>query len=896
MVPEVKSKGSKTRRSSGQTVRLRKRRWLPNGLKADRKFIASSLPSEIGPRNMHSTNSSKSADRESFIPPEDGMFDVKFGDPWIRREDVDHNWRGRGYGKRENVQRCPSRPDSTHLLTPDGVTTDHSFEDEPAVEFKSYKRRFYILLLFALISFTQYCAWNTYGPIATTAKMVFGWSNTHIAILASMDPITYLCTMQFFSWMMDEKGLRLSVLVSCAFMFLGTGLRCVTAQSTYAIWSMGGGQLLNGLAGPVTQAAPTLLSSTWFPSEQRTTATAVAALCSSLGVAISFVIGPLVVTDIKLELDSMRPDKGNLTRNQSETLDLYLDGNVPYIDSIYRDTAFYWPLDNLNITVKNVQVAKKEKKATGIASGEYWGVQVNKRIKDCKTGLEGLIFNDCVTAQGVVNQSLETDGRGAWVNLGNFVNTCMSEPSLCPYGITVSLWIKYAILDNNGLQYFMGTSGTKEGLRGFLIYQDFLYDREDHLAVKVENGTMLWKRSFAVPRHSWTLVTFTWDEQGGLEIYANGTNVGGDLKGKTTKPENVYFTSLTLGRPNNEMIFSKAAFDEIAMWERKLDPMEIEAIYKRIVGVEVGPDLEKEKERLIKEGEKQIMNLLYVEFGVVTLLFLLVVIYFPNKPPLPPSKSAKRKRENFFSGFKQILRNKQFWTLALVYGITTGVYSGWSASLAVNLETFSISQKQASWIGFFATIAGIGAGLILARCADLFGGKMKALLLVLFFGAAGCFLWFSLLCLRMIEYDEAALTKSSILGGFFVSGTIPLFYELTVESTYPVAEGVTTGLLTLINNFFTVIFLIVMMIPDVGTEWMNWCMFGACAGCIPVLLGFHENYRRLNIDKEDTSKEVKSLETDKMSRAERTPIGSVLSFTHIDELVHRLKKAKESNI
>lgn len=112
-----------------------------------------------------------------------------------------------------DVQRCPSRPDSAHLLTPDGVTTDHSFEDEPAVEFKSYKRRFYILLLFALIGFTQYCAWNTYGPIATTAKMVFGWSNTHIAILASMDPITYLCTMQFFSWMMDEKGIW--VLLCC---------------------------------------------------------------------------------------------------------------------------------------------------------------------------------------------------------------------------------------------------------------------------------------------------------------------------------------------------------------------------------------------------------------------------------------------------------------------------------------------------------------------------------------------------------------------------------------------------------------------------------------------------------------------------------------------------------
>ena len=31
---------------------------------------------------------------------------------------------------------------------------------------------------------------------------------------------------------------------------------------------------------------------------------------------------------------------------------------------------------------------------------------------------------------------------------------------------------------------------------------------------------------------------------------------------------------------------------------------------------------------------------------------------------------------------------------------------------------------------------------------------MKLLLLVLFFGAAACFLWFSLLCLRMIAYDD----------------------------------------------------------------------------------------------------------------------------------------------
>lgn len=74
-----------------------------------------------------------------------------------------------------------------------------------------------------------------------------------------------------------------------------------------------------------------------------------------------------------------------------------------------------------------------------------------------------------------------------------------------------------------------------------------------------------------------------------------------------------------------------------------------------------------------------------------------------------------------------------------------------------------------------------------------------------------------MILLSILVLDIAAsLYKSSILGGFFVSGTIPLFYELTVESTYPVAEGITTGLLTLINNSFTVIFLIILMVPGVG--------------------------------------------------------------------------------
>ena len=47
MAPEVKSKGGKARRVSGQTLRLRKKRWLMTGLKADRKYVGELVISAI---------------------------------------------------------------------------------------------------------------------------------------------------------------------------------------------------------------------------------------------------------------------------------------------------------------------------------------------------------------------------------------------------------------------------------------------------------------------------------------------------------------------------------------------------------------------------------------------------------------------------------------------------------------------------------------------------------------------------------------------------------------------------------------------------------------------------------------------------------------------------------
>ena len=53
--------------------------------------------------------------------------------------------------------------------------------------------------------------------------------------------------------------------------------------------------------------------------------------------------------------------------------------------------------------------------------------------------------------------------------------------------------------------------------------------------------------------------------------------------------------------------------------------------------------------------------------------------------------------------------------------------------------------------------------------------------------------------------------------------------------------------------------------------WMNWCMVGICAGCIPLLLLFKEKYSRLQLDA--ANKKAKRISV-QVSQDEETPLVS----------------------
>ncbi|CAH1265192.1 DIRC2 [Branchiostoma lanceolatum] len=327
------------------------------------------------------------------------------------------------------------------------ASVNDDIDSVPGPECRVYKRRWYIVGLFSLLGSTHCAISNTWGPIADSAGVVLGWTDSNIALVNNCDSFSYILLAIPFSWLLDVKGLRTSVLLAAFFMTVGTGMRCFTLEEPLATWLIYLGQFLNGCGAPVLMAAPPLISATWFPPEQRTTATAIAGLLGNVGCALSYVIGPLAVSQ-----------PGELTNHT-----------------------------------------------------------------------------------------------------GN---------------------------------------------------------------------------------HSHALI-----------------------------------------------------------------PVEMPGI----------SDANNTDTKSIEAG--QIMRLMYIEFGLTAALFLAIIVYYPARPPSPPSLSASISRLNFTSGVKGLLTNGSFWLVCLSYGMVQGSFGGWGNILDVNVSPYNVTQVQAGWVGFYGNLIGCASSFVLARYA-----------------------------------------------------------------------------------------------------------------------------------------------------------------------------------
>jgi len=181
-----------------------------------------------------------------------------------------------------------------HTSKQETVSVD-STEDLP--ELRVYTRRWYILALFCGMACHQCIVWNTWGPIESGAQYAFDWSESTVAMFANWGTIMFLLAVVPLSKMV-EVDLRKTVLLVSGLMAAGTVLRCgrkyINNEVVFLI-SCHACAILNGISGVTVMAAPPIISSTWFPASERTTATAINQAANALGNGIAMFLGPALI-------------------------------------------------------------------------------------------------------------------------------------------------------------------------------------------------------------------------------------------------------------------------------------------------------------------------------------------------------------------------------------------------------------------------------------------------------------------------------------------------------------------------------------------------------------------------------------------------------------------------
>ena len=257
---------------------------------------------------------------------------------------------------------------------------------------------------------------------------------------------------------------------------------------------------------------------------------------------------------------------------------------------------------------------------------------------------------------------------------------------------------------------------------------------------------------------------------------------------------------------------------------------------------------------VVSEVRTDILHMLYVQAGICGLLFLLILIYYPSRPKHPPSVTAEEKRSNFRDTLFLLIRNPAFWVLFVCYGIATGVNSAWSSFLYPNLsklKEIQVTQMFVGWLGFYSTIAGSISTIVVGFVSDLLPRWKKTFLVICMFVAGVFALLFTLFCSEIIQVGSSTylvIYLTGIILVLFLRGTISIYYELSAEVGYPIAEATSTIVLTLANNLVGFVFLMLALFPQLGTAWMNWCQTASFFGVVPILVFIPIKYRRLDKD------------------------------------------------
>ncbi len=116
--------------------------------------------------------------------------------------------------------------------------------------------------------------------------------------------------------------------------------------------------------------------------------------------------------------------------------------------------------------------------------------------------------------------------------------------------------------------------------------------------------------------------------------------------------------------------------------------------------------------------------------SIITLLF---IIFFREKPPRPPSRSsAEIKEHDFKKNFRKLITDKNVWLLGIIFAFGLGVLDSHGTVSGEISVKFGFLTTDASLLGGVYIFGGLIGAIIFGRIVDR-TGKYKICILIIFF-------------------------------------------------------------------------------------------------------------------------------------------------------------------
>ncbi|XP_054277209.1 uncharacterized MFS-type transporter C09D4.1-like isoform X2 [Macrosteles quadrilineatus] len=219
------------------------------------------------------------------------------------------------------------------------------------------------------------------------------------------------------------------------------------------------------------------------------------------------------------------------------------------------------------------------------------------------------------------------------------------------------------------------------------------------------------------------------------------------------------------------------------------------------------------------------LSLLFYGVAILTsVLLVLILFFFQSSPKLPPSPAQAVQRSAasipFLTSIKHLVTNTGYMLLLVSYGINVGVFYAISTLLnQIVLAYFPGKEEDVGRIGLMIVVAGMLGSVCCGVVLDKTHKFKETTLAVYFFSLVGMVIYtFTLNC----GYIAVVYVTAAVLG-FFMTGYLPVGFELGAELTYPEPEGTSAGLLNAGAQVFGILFTIgsSYVLELIGDLWAN---------------------------------------------------------------------------